>query len=444
MKPVLIVLNSNNPSRVHHLEKIATYRDRFHVVLIIDESSKIEGQSSYADEVIQFPMSDLENSYPALVARLERLGRPACALSLSEFLVPLQARLVETFGLLGPDRRMAEVGRRKDLMRAFCRDLGIPVPRYLRVSSSTLAQVKDFRFPVIVKPTMGGGSQMVQRCESWDELALLFPRMLETAKTLYRKEAIAAAEMRETGETPFVVEELIGGEVGYPTLLPYSIGEISVESVYFDGEVKVLAIHDKPLPNNGPYYEEFVYSTPTRISPERQRKAADYVGRIHRGLGRGAVVLHTEFRTMADDLTIVEFGVRMGGAAIYRSVLHSTGVDMIDALIAIGSGKKPAVEKSKEIPTVSHTLWAEATGTLKRVHGEEDARRNPYYLEHLIFDAPGTKIYRAPLGTRAHGHLVFQGGDGFPAVERALLLSLDQLWIEIEDHPAKKPGINRF
>lgn len=432
MKPLLLVLNSNNPGRVHHLQKISSLRDLYEVLLVIDRTSVPEEQMPYADHLLSFGMDDVDGNFSALADAIRKIGRPDGILNLSEFMVPLHARLVEEFELLGPDRQVAEVGRQKDLMRSFCEGLRIPVPRYQKVTSVNLHEVEHFSFPVIVKPTMGGGSQLVQRCDSWEELKAVFPRLLESARSVLRKEAIAARAIREAGEPPFIVEELIGGEVRYSTQFPYEVGEISVESMFASGEVTVLAIHDKPLPSNGPYFEEFIWSTPSRVDDKLKAKAFEYVSRIHRKLGRGAMVLHTEFRTLNDELVILEFGVRMGGAAVYRSVLHSTGVDMIEALVDIVFGRTPDLRPKHLIPTISHALWAERTGVVKAIHGEDALQQSAAYLDHSIFDHPGAKVSRAPLSTRAHGCVTYRSEAGFASIERELIAALGQFRIELE------------
>lgn len=432
MKPLIVVLNSNNPSRIHHLQKLASLRREYRILLVLDEVSDASEQEEFADSVVQVKMGDLDGEMPRLIAHIDQMGVPKAAFTLSEFLVPLQARLVERYKILGPDRKMAEIGRRKDLMREFCRQIGLPTPKSMKVTPSNLDQVRDFRFPVIIKPAAGGGSQLVQRCETFSDLKSLFPRFVEDVTRALKKEAFSKAGLDQFGVPPIVVEELIGGVVDYPTHLPYTVGEISVESVYSQGEVTVLAIHDKPLPNNGPHFEEFLYSTPTRIAPHLIEKAKEYVSRIHRGLGPGAIVLHTEFRTLNDELMIVEFGVRMGGAAIYRSVLLSTGIDMIDVILAIALGRKPQLISKNAIPTQSHNLWAPRTGILKSIEGVQALQKSPCYVEHLLFDEVGKKVYRAPLSTRAQGQVIYQSREGHIKIEDEILSALKHFHFNVE------------
>jgi biotin carboxylase len=444
MKPLLIVLNSNNPSRIHHLQKLSSLKATFQILLIIDSKTKIAPQQEFIDDVIQVDMSRLPDECERVFAEVQKRGHPKSVLNLSEFMVPLHALLVEKFKVWGPNSKIAEIGREKYRMREFCQNLAIPVPRYAKVTAKTLNTAKTFSFPVIVKPEMGGGSQLVQRFESWSELERGFPKLVEAATRIFRDEAVASRAINKLGELPFMVEELIGGTVEYETELPYKVGEISVESIYFADEVHVLAIHDKPLRSNGPFFEEFVWSTPSRISNLLQEKARDYVTRIHRALGPGAIVLHTEFRTIQDNLVILEFGVRMGGAAIYRSVLHSTGIDMIDALIAISSGERPAIKPVRVVPTITHALWANEPGTVQTIHGEELIQNCEGYVEHIVFDLPGSKVFRAPMSTRANGHLVFQSSKGFPSVEQQLNSALNQLWIQVVGQEQKPNEINRI
>ena len=49
--------------------------------------------------------------------------------------------------------------------------------------------------------------------------------------------------------------------------------EIAVEGLLSDGELTVLAVFDKPDPLEGPYFEETIYVTPSRLSAETLARA---------------------------------------------------------------------------------------------------------------------------------------------------------------------------
>ena len=49
-------------------------------------------------------------------------------------------------------------------------------------------------------------------------------------------------------------------------------GEVAVEGLLTEGKLRVLAIFDKPDPLEGPYFEETIYVTPSRLSTAEQQR----------------------------------------------------------------------------------------------------------------------------------------------------------------------------
>jgi biotin carboxylase len=228
-----------------------------------------------------------------------------------------------------------------------------------------------------------------------------------------------------------VLEEWMGGEILYPSLFPYKVGEISVESVFDGRDCHVLAIHDSPIATNGPYFEKIMNSTPTRIPQSLASLAAGYVERIHRALGPGAYVLHTEMRTFPEGLMIVEFGVRIGGSSLYRSVLHSTGNDFLEILISLALGRSVAMVDEEPVPTITHYLCAPAAGKIRSFRGITHLQSFPHYLDFQLYDDVGAFVTRPPLNTRACGYVVVRG-PSYEELEREILGMLQSFSIEME------------
>lgn len=432
-RPHILVLYSHNPSRLAHLRKIASLRDCFEFTLLMDEQQAVGWQAGFVDRVVQLPLTDTASNSAAILRRVGDLRKPAGILHLSEPCLPLQVLLCEHYGLRGPSRRAAEVGRNKHEMRKFAHSLGIPIPRFTRVTGATLERARELHFPVVAKPIIGGGSTLVQRFDDYEGLAREFGALQRAAAAQYGHDSQTGETLADRAEGyPFVVEELVGGTTLFPTSLPAAVGEISVESVAFDGEVHVLAIHDKPLPSNGPHFEELVISTPTRIPPSHVEMARDFVGRIHGALGPGSYVLHTEFRTLPEGLVLLEFGIRIGGGPVYRSVLLSTGNDFIEILIDLGLGRRPVIRSDRALPTITPLLFAPSAGRIRAFKGESKLMTSPVYVEHQLYDDIGHVVARAPLSSRCNAHVTFQSSRGFEHLERGLADALSGFEICVE------------
>jgi hypothetical protein len=72
--------------------------------------------------------------------------------------------------------------------------------------------------------------------------------------------------------------------------------EYAVEAVMHRGDVKVLAIFDKPDPLDGPFFEETIYVTPSRSCEAEQRAIIETVGRGAAALGLYHGPIHAECR----------------------------------------------------------------------------------------------------------------------------------------------------
>src|SRR5205085_8930371 len=72
--------------------------------------------------------------------------------------------------------------------------------------------------------------------------------------------------------------------------------EVAVEAVVEHGILKLLAIFDKPDPLTGPYFEETIYVTPSRLSATAQQLIAHEVERAVAALGLQHGPVHAELR----------------------------------------------------------------------------------------------------------------------------------------------------
>src|SRR6266481_1606923 len=108
------------------------------------------------------------------------------------------------------------------------------------------------QYPCVLKPLSLSASQGVMRANSHDEFreaARRLAHLLERPDLRMKSESLASEAL---------VEEYIPG------------AEVAVEGILIDGELKLLAIFDKPDPLEGPYFEETTSVTPSRLSAEQQ------------------------------------------------------------------------------------------------------------------------------------------------------------------------------
>src|ERR1700719_3882908 len=133
-------------------------------------------------------------------------------------------------------------------------------------------------YPCVLKPLSLSPSRGVIRENNRGEFVSAAQRIRE----LLESPEIRAA--REAHLDQILVEGYIPGR------------EVAVEGLLTDGVLKVLAIFDKPDPLEGPYFEETIYVTPSKLTESQQlaiQKCAQESARAI-GLTRGSI--HAEFR----------------------------------------------------------------------------------------------------------------------------------------------------
>ena len=110
---------------------------------------------------------------------------------------------------------------------------------------------------------------------------------------------------------PLLVEEYLPGI------------EVAVEGL-LRGEqrLEILAIFDKPDPLVGPYFEETIYVTPSRLADDVQQRVAFLTWRATRAIGLTDGPVHAELRIDGDR----GLGARSRGAVDRRAVrAHARG-----------------------------------------------------------------------------------------------------------------------
>ena len=113
---------------------------------------------------------------------------------------------------------------------------------------------------------------------------------------------------REPGWTRLLVEKYIPGR------------EVAIEGLLEHGKLRVLAIFDKPDPLEGPYFEETIYVTPSRLPAETQAALVKCAERSVRALGLVTGPIHAEFRVNEMGPWVLEVAPRPIGGLCSRAL----------------------------------------------------------------------------------------------------------------------------
>jgi biotin carboxylase len=203
--------------------------------------------------------------------------------------------------------------------------------------------------------------------------------------------------------------------------------EVALEGLLHDGELETLALFDKPDPLNGPYFEETIFVTPSRLSAAIQDDIAQAARQAVAALGLRHGPIHAEFRVNDKGVWPLEMAARSIGGLCARTLNFGAGLGL-EALIlrhALGlpisrpiSGPNSGREPDQR-PAGVMMIPTPESGTLREVRGLEAARAVAGISDITISIAPGHPVAPPPEGYRYLG-FIFAQGDSPDAVEAAL------------------------
>ena len=238
------------------------------------------------------------------IARELRGNPPDAILALGDRPTPAAAYAAQIFRIVGNPPEAAEACRNKLQQRKILKAAGIPVPKFFPVTmDEDISQVAaGAKYPCVLKPLHLAASQGVIRADNPTE----FVSAADRIRSLLASPEIQV--LREAGSDDLLVEEYISGE------------EVAIEGLLEQGRLRVLAIFDKPGPMEGPYFEETIYVTPSRLPPAMQSALEECAARTVRALGLVSGPVHAEFRVNANGPWVLEAAPRPIGGLCSRAL----------------------------------------------------------------------------------------------------------------------------
>ena len=366
--------------------------------------------------------------------------------------VEIANRAAAALGLAHNTPSAARTTRRKDLARAALAAAGLPAPavRQVDLRRPIGPQIDGIEFPCVVKPLAMSASRGVIRADDLPGLEAACRRAgaivgastgastgasAGTSTGASAGTSTGASTGTSTGaSTGTSTGASIGASTGASadaftgaeercTLLVESFipgPEIALEGMLAGGELSVLAIFDKPDPLDGPFFEETIYVTPSRLPRSVQTLAARRVreGCAAYGLTEGPV--HAELRIHDGDAWIIEIAGRTIGGDCARLFTFGSGVGLEHLVLqrALGRPHRAAFRGAGRAAGVL-MIPTPGAGTLRRVEGVMAASRLPGIREVSITVREGYELIPLPEGGTYLG-FVFALGEDPAGVEASL------------------------
>ncbi len=326
-----------------------------------------------------------------------------------------------------------EACRSKLRMREVFRDAGLRVPwfRNLPVDPAPEPVLLGITYPCVLKPLSLSASQGVVRANNREE----FLRAAARVRRLLKSAEVLAT--REANLDHMLVEGYIPGR------------EVALEGILTDGALRVLAIFDKPDPLEGPYFEETIYVTPSRLPESQQRAVNKCAIDAVRALGLSHGPVHAEFRINEDGVWPLEVAPRPIGGLCARALrfLFDEASEPIglEELLLRHALELPGWDSPRE-QNASGVMMIPVpdSGILESVFGEEAARAT-----HGITDLSITARLRDPIAAWPDGAsylgFLFARGDTPETVEQSLRDAHEKLTFTITPRlPVEHPATRRM
>lgn len=382
----------------------------------------------HADSTAALPLDyrDIPQSKKAILAYAQKHPIQAI-LGLDDSGTILAAEASAELGLIHNLPAAALSTRDKHIMRQCFADHNVPSPLFkLHKFTEDIQNLSlQVSYPCVIKPTMMSGSRGVMRANNPDE----FTTMVRRLQAILVKQRC----------NEFLVEDYIPGL------------EIAVEGLMDSGALHILAVFDKPDPLEGPFFEETIYVTPSRLPETSQAEIISAAEKAALALGLVNGPIHIELRYNETGPWLLEVAGRsIGGlcgqtlrfkneATLEELIMRQAlGLDLSASAISIGADGVMMIP----IPNA---------GLLTEVIGLEDAK-NVSLIDDIKITAPmHYPLIPLPEGNSYLG-FIFASGNKPSEVESALRLAYSKLEFRIspelpviqpnQDQPRPKPSSN--
>ena len=293
--------------------------------------------------------------------------------------------------------------RDKHRMRQVLAESAVRSPRSQLVSieEDPKEVARRVSFPCVVKPLFLSASRGVIRADDTDQFVAAFERL------------VAILRLPEVAAQGGALAQQILVETFIPGI------EIALEGLLSQGKLRVLALFDKPDPLDGPFFEETIYVTPSRLPLPIQEAIADCTADAVTALGLQYGPVHVELRLNEQGPWVLEIAPRSIGGLCSRALRFTEGVSLEELILRDALGLEVAsLEREEQASGVMMIPIPEA-GILRDVRDQDDARRVPGIEEIRITIPAGQRVVPLPEGTRYLG-FIFARGETPDRVEAAL------------------------
>jgi len=192
-----------------------------------------------------------------------------------------------------------------------------------------------------------------------------------------------------------------------------------LEGILLAGDLKTLALFDKPDPLEGPFFEETLYITPSRLSVDIQDTLHHATAEAASALGLQHGPVHAELRYNAEGAHLIEIAARTIGGLCSRTLRFGTGMSLEELVIRHAIGQPVETLQREQQAAGVMMIPVPKAGILGEVRGKTAAYHVDGIVEVSITIPIGGEVVPLPEGARYLG-FIFARAETPEAVEAAL------------------------
>ena len=371
----------------------------------------------YPGRWLTLPYHDPERGAQAVARYADRFPLDA-VVAVDDPGIHVAALASETLELPANRAESVLATRDKSVLRERLAAAGVPSPawhiaRFDDDPAATASTVEQrLGWPVVIKPLALNGSRGVIRANNANALQ----RAVERLHRLLARPTVRD----ECGDTAdrFLIEQYIPGE------------EVALEGLLRGGQLHTLALFDKPDPLEGPFFEETIYVTPSRLPESQQQLISATTQRAAEALSLRDGPLHAELRLNADGAWPVDIAARTIGGLCARTLSFGAGMSLEEIVLRHAVGA-PLDSLNREASAAGVMMIpVPRAGILRAVHGIETARA-VQHIDNIEIEArPGDRLIPLPESSDYPG-FIFARAHTPEQVEQALRNAHTHLDFEI-------------
>jgi biotin carboxylase len=379
------------PTTTYRTEDFVEAAGRLEVDLVVAAEKPTALAEAVPERLLTLPFADPAASVRQ-VSEYARRYPIAAVVPVDDATTVVGAAIGQALGLRANPMAAVRAARNKLAMREALGRAGVPQPGFAAfgVEEDPAAAAKDVRYPCVLKPLLLSASRGVIRADSPAEFSGAWTRLVAL---------LALPEVRALGEgaSQILVESFVPGV------------EVALEGMLTAGRLQTLALFDKPDPLDGPYFEETIYVTPSRLPEASQRAVGECAARAARALGLTDGPVHAELRIDDAGPWLIELAARSIGGLCARTLRFGTGMTLEEIILRHALGW-PIASLERERPAAGVMMIPiPRGGVLRGVEGLDQARAVPGIEDITISMHTGQRIVPLPEGSEYLGFIFSRG-----------------------------------